>query len=146
MAKFIRFVSAEQHPTVDGEMGMFQARQKIDFTTLPGKVQRAHEEAWFWFSANGGGGLTYPRLQGKARTQKVRKAVFWFRSDACFFGHEKGSVVRRARELAVALTAAGIEIRELHSDFVGDIIWEDTKQVLACPSPNGLPRAFQLTA
>jgi hypothetical protein len=68
MPSFIRFVSAQQHPTVDGELGMFQAREQIDFTKLPGRVQRAHDEAWFWFRCNGGGGIQYPRLHGKART------------------------------------------------------------------------------
>lgn len=142
MPRFVRFVSAQQHPTAEGELGMFEARQQIDFTTLPGKVQRAHDEAWFWFSRTGGGGLVYPRLRGAARTQKVRKSVFWFRANARFFGHPEGSMVRRARELAEALTAAGVEIRELSTDDVGKIIWEDLDQVLAIPPRGGLPRAF----
>lgn len=134
MMKFVRFVSAQRHPTADGELGMFQARDQIDFTKLPGRIKRAHEEAWFWFSPNGGGGLEYPRLRGKARTRKVRKALFWFRSDARFFGHPKGSMVARARRLAEVISDAGVEIRELQTDNPEEIIWEDLDQVLAFPS------------
>ena len=142
MPAFVRFVCAQEHPSADGELGMFLARQKIDFSTLPGRLQRAHDEAWYWFRADGGGGLEYPRLRGRARTSKVRKSVFWFRTDARFFGHPKGSMVRRARGLAEAITAAGVEIRELQVDHPGEIIWEDLAQVLAWPGSEGLPRAF----
>lgn len=142
MSQFVRFVCALPHPSAEGELGMFMAREQIDFATLPGSLQRAHDEAWFWFRPDGGGGLHYPRLRGNLRTQKVRKAVFWFRSDASFFGHERGSVVRRARELAAVLTASGLEIRELQSNDVGEIIWEDLKQVLACPPQGKAHRAF----
>ena len=122
---------------------MFLARAQIDFSTLPGSVQRAHDEAWYWFRPDGGGGLQYPRLVGQARTQKVRKSVFWFRSDARFWGHPKGSMILRARELAQAVSAAGVEIRELRMDDPGEIIWEDLTQVLAWPGNQPLPRAFR---
>jgi hypothetical protein len=100
---FVRFVSADRHPTVDAELGMFTARDSVDFSALCGGLQRAHDEAWYWFSARGGGGLYLPRLQGRARTREVRKSLFWFKAEAAFPGHEKGSVVRRARQLAEVL-------------------------------------------
>jgi hypothetical protein len=59
--------------------------------------------------------------------------LFWFKAEAAFPGHEKGSVVRRARQLAEVLTEAGVEIRELQSPDPGTILWQDTKQVLAQP-------------
>lgn len=57
---FIRFVCADAHPSGVGELGMFAARERIDFRKQPGRVQRAHEEAFYWFSPRGGGGLIYP--------------------------------------------------------------------------------------
>ena len=142
MPRFVRFVCAQKHPTADGELGMFQARDRIDFSQAPGSIQRAHDEAWFWFRRDGGGGLSYPRLRGKARTQKVRKSVFWFREDARFFGHPKGSMINRARDLARAISAAGVEIREISVEDPGEIIWEDLAQVLALSDQYGVPCAF----
>jgi hypothetical protein len=140
---FVRFVSADPHSTVDAELGMFTARDRIDFRSQRGAIQRAHDEAWYWFSSSGGGGLHLPRLQGKARTREVRKSLFWFKAEAAFFGHEKGSVVRRARQLAAVLTEAGVEIRELQSTDPGTIVWQDTKQVLALPT-TAVERAFRI--
>ena len=139
---YIRFVCSKEHPTADGELGMFTARQEIDFSVLRGSLRKAHEEAFYWFSVNGGGGLVFPKLKGKHRTSNVRKSLFWFRADANFWGHEKGSVVRRARELAKVITEAGVEIREIKVNDPGIIIWEDTKQVLALPKAGRTPRAF----
>ena len=139
---FVRFVCSKPHPTLDAELGMFAVRDEMDFTQLPGSLQRAHEEAFFWFSANGCGGLLYPRLRGKVRSWKVRKSLFWFHEKAAFFGHPKGSVVRRARDLALATTAAGMEIREIRARDPGQVIWQDTKQVLALADTDRLPRAF----
>lgn len=72
----------------------------------------------------------------------MRKSLFWFKPDATFHGFEKGSMIRRARELAAALTAAGGEIRELRIKDPGEIVWEDFDQVLAYPAPRSVPRAF----
>ena len=101
-----------------------------------------HEEAFYWFSAGGGGGLTYPRLKGKVRSREVRNSLFWFREDAQFFRKQAGSVVRRARELAASLTLAGCEIREIRMSEPGQIIWEDRIQVLALPLDGKVPKAF----
>ncbi len=139
---YVRFVCARPHPTLNAELGMFAAKYDLDVSQLPGSLQRAHDEAWFWFRANGGGGLRYPRLRGKARTTKVRKSLFWFRRDARFFGYPTGSVVRRARELAHVITEAGTEIRELRSNDPGEIIWQDVDQVLAYAGDRQIPRAF----
>ena len=139
---FIRFVCSLPHPNVDAELGMFAARDRIDFSAQKGSIQRAHEEAFYWFSPSGGGGLTYPKLKGKVRTPDVRKSLFWFREDAKFFRREAGHVVVRARELASALTLAGCEIRELRMKNPGKIIWEDHLQVLALPDSRSVPRAF----
>lgn len=139
---FIRFVGNSPHPTVDAELGMFAARDSIDFSQQKGGVQRAHEEAFYWLSASGGGGLTYPRLRGKARSADIRKSLFWFREDATFFRRPAGKVVVRARELAVTMKMAGCEIRELRTDDPGRIIWEDNLQVLALPDAGSIPRAF----
>lgn len=85
----------------------------------------------------------YPRLKGKLRTSSVRKSLFWFKKDAYFWNYEKGSVVRRARDLANVLTGAGCEIREITMRDLGKIIWQDTKQILALPGPDKkVPRAF----
>jgi hypothetical protein len=84
----------------------------------------------------------YPRLRSQVRTQKIRQSLFWFKSDAAFYGHPKGSMVRRARELADAISSAGIEIRELSTTDPGEIIWNDLDQVLAWPDGRAIPRAF----
>ncbi|RYD54271.1 MAG: hypothetical protein EOP60_08065 [Sphingomonadales bacterium] len=121
---------------------MFAARERMDFASLPGQVQRAHEEAFYWFSPKGGGGLIYPRLRGEARTSAVRKSHFWFYEDASFWGAPRGSVVERARRLAEAITLAGVEVRELRVADPGTIIWQDTMQVLAWSQHKAIPRAF----
>jgi hypothetical protein len=121
---------------------MFAARDEIVFSDLPGSLQRAHEEAFYWFSPRGGGGLMYPRLKGKLRTQVVRKSLFWFKANAAFWMEDKGSVVYRARRLAEVISDAGCEIRELETSNPGTIIWEDLKQVLALPDPGMQWRAF----
>lgn len=139
---YVRFVSAWPHPTLDAELGMFSARHKVDFSNCKGSIQKAHEEAFAWFIARGPGGLTFPRLRGRARTTRVRKSLFWFKPDAAFCGYEKGSIIRRARELAAALTSAGCEIRELRVKDPGEIVWEDCDQVLAYPTFKTIPRAF----
>lgn len=139
---FVRFVSNRPHPNINAELGMFAARDHVDFSKQKGSIQRAHEEAFYWFSADGGGGLTYPRLKGKVRTPDVRRSLFWFREDAKFFRREAGSVVVRARELAAVLTLAGCEIREIGTRTPGKIIWEDSRQVLALPNFERVPRAF----
>lgn len=121
---------------------MFAARDRIDFSRQKGSVQRAHEEAFYWFTAGGRGGLTYPRLKGKVRNPDVRKSLFWFHEDAKFFYRDAGKVVDRARDLAAALSMAGCEIREMRAKDPGKIIWDDNVQVLARP-PEGFPaRAF----
>lgn len=138
---FIRFVVDRPHPTLDAELGMFAALEDIDFDEQKRSVQRAHEEAWYWFSPNGGGRLYRPRLSGKLRSQSVRKSLFWFKADGTFAWKDKGAVVRRVRQLAQVMGDAGVEVRELHTDDPGQVIWEDMKQVLARPSgPVG--RAF----
>ena len=139
---YVRFVCSQQHPTVDAELGMFAARDNIDFSKLRGSIQRAHEETFYWFSATGGGGLLYPKLTGKFRTSKVRKSLFWFKDDASFWGHKKGSVIHRARNLASVITDAGVEIREIRSQSPGEIIWHDDKQVLALPNARQIQRVF----
>ena len=116
--------------------------EKVNLSGMRGSLQKAHEEAFYWFRADGGGGLLYPRLKGKVRTPKVRKSLFWFDEQAAFWGYPKGSVVQRARDLARVMTAAGVEIREIRLRDPGEIIWKDTKQVLACPVPGQIPRAF----
>jgi len=141
-AMYVRFVCSQPHPTLDAELGMFAARDKIDFSKLRGSLQRAHEEAFYWFSAHGGGGLLYPRLSGKFRTSKIRRSLFWFDEQASFWGHSKGSVVRRARDLARVITEAGVEIREINAKDPGEIIWKDSKQILALPVLDQIPRAF----
>jgi hypothetical protein len=138
---YVRFVSADPHPTVDAELGMFAARDSIDFSEMKGSIQRAHDEAWYWFSPQGKVGLHRPDLRGQARTQAVRKSLFWFTADASFWGQEKGSVVRRARELGKVLTAAGVEIREIEMTNPGVTIWRDYDQVLARPT-GAVERAF----
>ena len=105
---FVRFVCNQPHPNpnIDAEIGMFAARDAIDFSKQRRSIQRAHEEAFFWFSVGGsasGGGLTYPQLKGAVRSSKIRKSLFWFREDAKF-GKNAGSVVARARQLAAVMT------------------------------------------
>ncbi|TYC49413.1 hypothetical protein FMN50_25590 [Rhodobacterales bacterium] len=139
---FVRFVCSRPHPNVDAELGMFKAREEIDFSQLKGSVQKAHEEAFYWFSARSGGQLHYPKLRGKQRSRDVRKSLFWFKAEARFYLSGGGLMVDRARQLAAALTLAGCEIREIESPEPGTIIWEDSNQVLALPGPNGVPRAF----
>lgn len=138
---FVRFVVDEPHPTVDAELGMFTALERIDFSRQRGSIQRAHEEAWFWFSLHGGGGLYRPRLTGKVRTQAVRKSLFWFKAEGRFAGKETGSVLRRARQLAQVMGDAGVEVREIATDDPGEVIWQDTRQVLARPD-GAVIRAF----
>jgi len=140
-AEFVRFVVNMPHPTLDAELGMFTALEDIDFDEQKGSVQRAHEEAWYWFSRNGGGGLYRPRLTGKVRSQAVRKSLFWFKAEAGFGYKDKGAVVGRARQLAKVMTDAGVEVRELRTSDPGEVIWEDMKQVLARPS-GLIQRAF----
>lgn len=139
---YVRFVSALPHPTVDAELGMFSARDDVDFSACKGSIQREHEEAFLWFTDRGAGGLTYPRLKGRVRTTKIRRSLFWFKPEAAFFGQEKGSVIRRARDLATVLTKAGCEIRELKSKNPGEIVWEDHVQVLAYPGEYLIAKAF----
>ncbi|WP_428651481.1 hypothetical protein [Roseibium sp.] len=139
---FVRFVCNRPHPTVDAELGMFTARDEIDFSQLKGSVQKAHEEAFYWFSSKGGGQLKYPKLRGKQRTYEVRKSLFWFKSDARFFLSDGGRMVDRARQLAAALTVAGCEIREIRMRDPGKILWEDSNQVLAFPGETAVPKAF----
>ncbi len=139
---FIRFVANTDHPNLNAELGMFAARDTIDFSQMKGSVQRAHEEAFYWFSPDGGGGLTYPRLRGKVRTPDIRKSLFWFREDAKFYNRAAGNVIPRVRELASALTLAGCEIREIRASDPGKIIWQDHLQVLARPRSDDIPRAF----
>jgi hypothetical protein len=138
---YVRFVSADPHPTVDAELGMFAKRNEIDFSEMKGSIQRAQDEAWYWFRPGGGGGLHRPNLRGHLRNQAVRKSLFWFVADAAFWGQEKGSVVRRARQLGEVLTSAGFEIREIQTDHPGEIIWHDYTQVLARPT-SAVERAF----
>ncbi len=139
---FVRFVANVPHPNIDADLGMFAARDEIDFSRFKGSVQRANEEAFYWFLANHGMGLTFPRLKGKARSADVRRALFWFREDATFSDRKAGRVVDRARQLAQALTLADCEIRELKTRDPGQIVWEDTKQVLAVPSKDLVLHAF----
>ncbi len=120
---------------------MFYAIDDLDLTDAKGSVQRAFGEAWYWFSPQGKGGLYRPRLKGKARTQTVRRSLFWFRAEAKFFDRRGGLVVDRARELAAVVTSAGIEIREIQANDVGEHVWEDDRQVLALPT-SPVPRAF----
>lgn len=121
---------------------MFEALRALDFSGQKGSVRRAHDEAWYWFKPDGGGGLHYPRLSGKVRTRAVRRSLFWFRADARFaLNRERGAVVRRARQLAAVMGEAGVEVRELWADDPGRIVWEDYQQVLAEPS-SPTPRAF----
>ena len=138
---FIRFVVDRPHPTLDAELGMFTALEDIDFDEQKGSVQRAHEEAWYWFSRSGGGGLYRPRLTGKVRSQAVRKSLFWFKAEAGFAWKDRGAVVERARQLAQVMEAAGVEVRELRTSDPGEVVWEDMKQVLARPS-GPIQRAF----
>jgi hypothetical protein len=138
----VRFVSADPHPTVDAELGMFAARDRIDFSVMKGSIQRAHNEAWYWFSPQGKGGLHRPNLRGQARSQAVRKSLFWFVADAAFWGQEKGSVVRRARQLGEVLTSAGFEIREIHTADPGEVVWLEYEQLLARPT-SPVQRAFR---
>lgn len=120
---------------------MFTALDDLDLSQCKGSVQRAYEEAWYWFRPDGGGGLHRPRLSGKARSRSARRSLFWFRHDASFWGERPGSVIDRARQLGQAVTLAGIEIREITLADPGDLIWEDNKQVLARPI-GAVPRAF----
>ncbi|MEP1230426.1 MAG: hypothetical protein ABJG88_07100 [Litorimonas sp.] len=122
---------------------MFTVRQEIDFSQMKGSIRRAHEEAFYWFNVNGGGGLVFPKLKGKQRTSNVRKSLFWFKEDANFWGYENGSVVRRARDLAQVISDAGVEIREISVKNPGRVIWEDTNQILALPENVHIPRAFK---
>jgi len=138
---YVRFVVNRPHPTIDAELGMFTALEDIDFEKQKGSVQRAHEEAWYWFSRDGGGGLYRPRLTGKVRSQAVRKSLFWFKTDGGFKWNDDGAVVRRARQLAQVMGDAGVEVREIQSDNPGDVVWEDMRQVLARPS-GPIERAF----
>ncbi|MEL7271998.1 MAG: hypothetical protein AAGK33_01050 [Pseudomonadota bacterium] len=142
---FIRFVSNNPHPTLDAELGMFETRKDIDFSQFRGSVQKANEEAFYWFTAASGGGLAYPRLKGKVRTPNVRKGLFWFREDGRFFAPNSlngKSVIDQARNLAAALRMAGCEIREIRCKDPGRIIWEDRLQVLAVPKFEKIPKAF----
>lgn len=139
---YIRFVANRAHPTLDAELGMFEARNEVDFSRQRGSLQRAHDEAFYWFKAGGAGGLTYPKLKGKVRNTKIRRSLFWFPVDASFWRLEKGSVVRRARELANVLTEAGCPIREIKMADIGEIIWKDPQQVLAFPDQLKIPKAF----
>lgn len=144
MLMYVRFVCAVDHPTAEGELGMFEARKRIDFSLMKGSIQRAQEEAFWWFAAQyGGPGLAYPRMKGKVRTRNVRKSLFWFTEDAAFHGYRKGSVVCRARDLAWAITQAGVEIREIRMSNPGRLLWGDRLQVLALPEPGSVPRAFK---
>lgn len=120
---------------------MFTALEHIDFDCQKGSIQRAHEEAWFWFCPGGGGGLYRPRLTGKVRNQAMRTSLFWFKADGKFAWNDKGAVIRRARQLAQVMGDAGTEVRELHSDDPGEVLWEDMKQVLARPA-GPIARAF----
>lgn len=142
---FVRFVCNKSHPNIVGaELGMFTARDRIDFSSQKGSVQKAHEEAWYWFHPNGGGGLRYPHLKGKVRTPEIRKSLFWFKKDATFSFTDRsaGKVVDRAQELASALTLAGCEIRKIEVKNPGQILWEDSNQVLAFADPAEIPNAF----
>ena len=130
---YIRFVSSHLHATANANLGMFTARDSMDFSDLKGSLQKAHEEAWIWFSPRGPGGLSFPRFTGKARTSNVRKSLYWFKEDASFWGYGKGSVIRRARELAKSVTDSGTEIKEIKSKNPGEIIWSDSDQILALP-------------
>lgn len=140
---YVRFVCNKPHPTLDAELGMFAARQEIDFSQFKGSIQKAHEEAFYWFSPNQAGQLHYPRLKGKVRTPEVRKSLFWFKEDAKFFLSDGGHIVHRARQLANALCLAGCEIREIRMREPGKILWQDSKQVLAYPGDIAIPRAFK---
>lgn len=138
---FVRFVCAENHRTADAEAGMFYAIEKLDLTDAKGSVQRAFDEAWYWFSPQGKGGLYRPRMKGKARNQAVRRSLFWFRAEAKFFDSRGGLVVDRARQLADVVTSAGVEIREIQTRDIGELVWEDKFQVLALPTMP-VPRVF----
>ena len=141
---YIRFVSSHQHPIANANLGMFCAREEIDFSQLQDSDQRAQEEAFFWFSSRGPGRLLYPRLKGRSQTRNVRQSLFWFKEKAAFFGPDKGSVIKRARELAKVLSEAGTEIREIKMEDPGEIIWQDHKQILALPKTDQSYYAFPI--
>ncbi len=140
---FIRFVCDRPHPVLNAELGMFAARDDLDFSNVRGSIQRAHEEAFYWFKTGGMGGLTYPDLKGKVRTAKIRKSLFWFPEDAKFLRDKSGTVVLRARNLAQAIPDAGVEVREIRMRNPGEILYEDSQQVLAHPGDLKIPRAFK---
>lgn len=136
---YVRFVCAMAHPTLDAELGMFSARDYIDFSELKGSLQRADDEVFEFFSSIYG--WHPPRISGKRRNRKIRKSLFWIKENATFWSNG-GSVVTRARELAHITTLAGIEIREIRMQNPGEIIWEDYQQALIYPNGITVPKAF----
>jgi len=121
---------------------MFSLVDDIDFSSFRGSLLRQFEEAWYWFKPNSGGGLHRPDFRGKRRTYKVRKSLYWFKESAYFSFYKKEMVVARARQLAEALCAMGFSVGEIAISDPGEIIWEDTAQILAFPGKKKMPSAF----
>lgn len=83
-----------------------------------------------------------PALRGPGRVRDGRAALFWFREAAAECGRSPGQIVFRARDLAYALAAVGIAVREIAVRNPGRVLWSNRYQVLAMPEAP-VPRAFR---
>lgn len=81
------------------------------------------EQSLAWFAAH----LERPRLPLSLEGERARQAHCWFRPEA-------DEAIAEARHLARALEGASQPIRAVKTRDPGEIIWEDTQQIVAVPT------------
>ena len=66
------------------------------------------------------------RFNRSRRPHRKKKAISWFKDSAC-------EHIRRAREIAELISAAGLPVREVKTERPGYVVYEDDFQVVAEP-------------
>lgn len=104
--------------------GLFLAARRVrDRELAPAPELERLQELRDWFNDN----LARPRRFNRStRNNRREKALSWFKD--CAIEH-----IRRAREMAKIVTASGYEIREIHTERPGYVVYEDEHQVVAEP-------------
>ena len=152
---YTRFVWNRPHPKLDAEAGIFDAywtiERRLDAVGGAGSRRQRQEtpnwrrERQRWIALRSAvrefGSLQIPFRGGRPVHPEWKRALFWFVDDAACVGHAKGTILLTARAVAHELSKWDVEVRELHREDPGEVIWNDGDQVLAKP-PKDLGRAF----